>query len=266
MEKITSLQNIKIKNAVKLHKASERKAQNLIIVEGSREISQAIKNGFKGQHLFICNDIISKEFKRNIEIEKYFDYKYEISPEVFEKISYREGTEGYVAIFKPKFKSLEEIKLKENPLIIVLESVEKPGNLGAILRTAEAADIDLLISCDPLTDFYNPNVIRASLGCVFKVPVAACSSELAINWLKKNKIITYAASLNAKKIYTQFDYTGPTAFVMGTEATGLSDKWISATDNEIIIPMLGSHDSLNVATAAAILIYECLRQRNFYLH
>ncbi|MBM3435264.1 MAG: RNA methyltransferase [Bacteroidetes bacterium] len=255
-EKITSLQNDKVKNLVRLQKSAERKKQNLILIEGWREINQAIGKEFQIEAFYLHED-------KNNESSKLSGKVFLLAPHVFEKVAYRENTEGVIAVAKPKYHSFETLKLRENPLLIVLESVEKPGNLGAVLRTAEAAAVDAVIVCDPLTDIYNPNVIRSSLGCVFSVPVVACSNKDAIQYLKEKTIKSYAAELKASKRYDLPDYTRPAAIVLGTEATGLTDEWISAADERIIIPMLGEHDSLNVSVSAAILVFEALRQRGF---
>lgn len=263
IDKITSTQNPKIKNIIKLQqKSSERKKQNLIVIEGLREISLAVKSGMELKTLFFCPEIISYS-----ELEESFgahrDY-FELSSEVYNKLAYRGSTEGIIALAEPNYLSLGDVKLRENPLVIVLESVEKPGNLGAILRTADAAKVDAVIISDPLTDIYNPNVIRSSVGCVFTNQIVSCVSDEAISWLQEKSIKSYAAALTATKDYHNFDYTGPVAIVMGTEADGLTDKWLKNTDNQIIIPMSGEIDSLNVSTSTAILIFEAMRQRNFY--
>jgi TrmH family RNA methyltransferase len=253
-EKITSLQNDKVKNLVRLQKSAERKKQNLILIEGWREINQAIDKGFQIEAFYLNEDKIE-------DLDRLSGKVFLLAPNVFEKVAYRENTEGIITVAKPKFHSLDSLKLSKNPLLIVLESVEKPGNMGAVLRTAEAAAVDAVIVCDPLTDIYNPNVIRSSLGCVFSVPVVACKNQDAVKFLKENKIRTFVAELKASKRYDLTDFTQPAAIVLGTEATGLSDEWISAADERIIIPMLGGHDSLNVSVSAAILVFEALRQR-----
>lgn len=262
-ELITRAQNPKIKNILKLQqKSSERKKQNLIVIEGLREIGLAIQSGVLLKSIYFCSDIISED-----EIGKYFDFTtsiFEISPDIYKKLAYRGSTEGIIALAEPKFLNLSDLKLRKNPLIIVLESVEKPGNLGAILRTADAAKVDAVIISDPLTDIYNPNVIRSGIGCVFTNQVVPCSSEEAIRWLKEKQITTYAAALSATKKYHEKDFTGPSAIVMGTEADGLTDKWLKSCDEQIIIPMGGAIDSLNVSTSTAILVFEAMRQRNFY--
>ena len=261
IEKITSTQNSKIRNIIKLQqKSSERKRQDLIVIEGLREIGLALKSGMILKSIFICSDIISLD---KVEEELNFTGTYfEINTDVYNKLAYRGSTEGIIALAEPKSLSLNEIKLRENPLIIILESVEKPGNLGAILRTADAAKIDVVIVCDPLTDIYNPNVIRSSIGCVFTNQVIASSSDETIHWLKKKGIKSYAAALTATDNYHEIDFTGATAFVMGTEADGLTEKWLKNTDKHIIIPMSGEIDSLNVSTSTAILVFEAIGKTN----
>lgn len=263
IEKITSARNPKIKNIIKLQqKSSERQKQNLIVIEGLREIGLAIKSGMILKSVFYCSDIISNE---DIEQELNFTGTYfEISSDIYNKLAYRGSTEGIIALAEPRFNALNDLELRDNPLIIVLESVEKPGNLGAILRTADAANVDAVIISDPLTDIYNPNVIRSSVGCVFTNQVIACSSDETITWLKEKGIKSYAAALTATKNYHETDLAGPTAIIMGTEADGLTEKWLKNTDKQIIIPMSGEIDSLNVSTSTAILVFEAMRQRNFY--
>ena len=186
---------------------------------------------------------------------------FEVSRNVYEKIAYRGGTEGIIAEIKYKDRKLEDIRLKENPLVIVLESVEKPGNLGAVLRSADAAGADAVIICDPLTDLYNPNLIRSSIGAIFTRQVVAATSEETIAWLKAHGISILTAQLQDSSLYYDTPMTGPTAIVMGTESTGLTDIWRKAADRHILIPMLGALDSLNVSVSAAILLYEAVRQR-----
>lgn len=258
-EKITSPQNERVKNLARLQKSSERKKQNLILIEGWREINQAIDKGFQIEGFYLNEDKIDKLNTLSGKVFMLASY-------VFEKVAYRENTEGVIAVARPKFHSFETLKLRKNPLLIVLESVEKPGNLGAVVRTAEAAAVDAVIVCDPLTDIYNPNIIRSSLGCVFSVPVVVCRNQDAIKYLKEKKIKTYAAELKASKRYDLIDFSQPAAIILGTEATGLTQEWISSAYEKIIIPMLGLHDSLNVSVSAAILVFEALRQRGFKVH
>lgn len=255
-ELITSLQNPKVKNLVKLsEKSSERRSQNLIIVEGQREIQIAVDAGFNIEQLYFCESLGANQSQ--FISKSYF----EISKEVFSKIAYRENSDGYIAVLQPNYFSLENLNLPQNPFIIILESVEKPGNLGAILRTADAANIDALIVCDPKTDIYNPNAIRSSIGCVFSVPLVTSTSQEVFEWLKNKRINSYAAALIATKEYTEINFKESSAIIMGTEATGLTPFWLENADEQIKIPMLGKIDSLNVSTSTAILTFEALRQR-----
>lgn len=253
---ITSKTNPKIKNIIKLEKASERREQNRILIEGRREIERAVDCGFEVDTLFICQDIAKDGAAitaRSVE---------EVSLEVFEKIAYREGSDGLLAVAIPKYADLQQFKpKKKNPLIIVLETVEKPGNLGAVMRTADAAGVDAVIIADPRTDLYNPNAIRASVGCIFSVPLFACSSEECIKWLKANNITIYCTYLKASIDYLDADFKKASAIVMGTEATGISQQWVDAADQNIIIPMNGIADSLNVSVTTAIVTFEAIRQR-----
>ncbi|NWJ50039.1 MAG: RNA methyltransferase [Bacteroidetes bacterium] len=263
-ERITSLQNPRIKQVVLLQqKSKERKKLNLIIVEGSREIRWAIEADIEPVSLFYCGDLLNSESREVLSMIKN-DQLIEVSNEVFSKIAYREGSDGLILMASAIHKTLADIKLSASPLVIILEGVEKPGNLGAILRTADASRADVVIVCDPLTDIYNPNVIRSSIGCVFTKQVVSCSTEQALEWLKKNHIKSIAAALTATENYHKIDMTVPCAIVMGTEADGLTKKWLDSVDQSVIIPMLGKHDSLNVATATAIIAFEALRQRDFY--
>ena len=264
IDKIISLQNPRIKNIVRLSKAKERKEQHLMVVEGFREITMAFHSGFEMKELYF-----SKESNLHIDALKFLDQLpksttvIEVGKSVFEKIAYRENSDGLLALAVPKYLALDNLKLMANPLILVLESVEKPGNLGAILRTADAAALDAIIVCDPQTDIYNPNVIRSSLGCIFSKQVATCSTTEAISYLQKKGIKSFAAALTAKQYYHETDLKGPSAIVMGTEADGLTDTWLKGADCQIKIPMGGRVDSLNVSTSAAILVFEAKRQRGF---
>ena len=189
---------------------------------------------------------------------------FEVNSQVFNKITYRQNNEGILAVMQAENLILNDIKLSDLPLIIVLEAVEKPGNLGAVLRTADAVGADAVIVCDPQTDIYNPNVIRSSLGCVFTKQIAVCSSEEAFQWLKRNNIEPIAASLSATKLHFNTNMNKPVAFIMGTEASGLTDFWLQNTKTQVMIPMLGKIDSLNVSASPAILVYEALRQKCWF--
>ena len=258
---ITSTQNPKVRNLLALEKPRERRKQCLFVIEGKKEIGLALKAGYKIGNLFFCEEIIS--FREVQALASSDQVLIRVSKEVFEKIAVREGSGGVLAVAEQKTHRLEDVKLSSNPLVLVLEAVEKPGNLGAILRTADAAGIDAVIICDPQTDFYNPNVIRSSVGCIFTRQVAAASSEETIGWLKKNNIRIYCTYLKASHPYHQTDFTVPHAIIMGTEAIGLTEIWTRQSDTNIIIPMQGEIDSMNVSTAAAVVVFEALRQRGF---
>ena len=258
-ELITSGQNPKVKMLLELQEKSKvRREKGLFVVEGRRELGHCLAAGFIPEAIFICPEILDYAGEMPLpDGTKIF----EVSRSVYEKIAYRGGTEGIIAEVRYKNRKLEDIALGDNPLVVVLESVEKPGNLGAVLRSADAAGADAVIVCDPLTDLYNPNLIRASIGAVFSRQVIAASSEETIAWLKANGIQILTAQLQDSSLYYDTPMTGPTAIVMGTESTGLTDIWRKAADKHIRIPMLGSLDSLNVSVSAAILLFEAVRQR-----
>lgn len=256
-ETITSARNPKVKDFLLLiEKSKERRSRGLFIVEGDRECRRAIASGFEPRTLLVCDDYLSVPF------EGLDDITFHVSKDVYDKLAYRGGTEGVIAAFKARENSLDSIKFRGEPLVIVLESVEKPGNIGAVLRTADAAGADAVIVCDPLTDIYNPNLIRASLGAVFSVPVVACTSQEACEWLRANGIQILTAQLQDSSLYYDTDMRRGTAIVMGTEDIGLSDYWREHSDRKILIPMNGLVDSLNVSVSAAILCFEAVRQRH----
>jgi RNA methyltransferase, TrmH family len=259
--RITSTQNPKVKSLLNLEKPRERRKQGLFVIEGKKEIKMALDAGYKIGNLFFCDDIISPDELSSLHTEDKLMIP--VAKDVFDKIAVRENSGGVLAVAEQKAHSLKQIDLSKNPLILVLESVEKPGNLGAILRTADAAGVDAVIICDPQTDFYNPNVIRSSIGCVFTKQIASATSEEAIEWLNKNRIAIYCTYLKASQQYDLVDFTNPSAIVMGTEATGLSDLWVKNSTQNIIIPMQGMIDSMNVSTAAAVVVFEAKRQRGF---
>lgn len=262
IESITSAQNPKIQALLALQeKSKERRKKGLFVVEGRRELLHCIEAGYEPYTIFICREIISNEDLMEIS-EKCSCSFIEIPKHLYDKVAYRGGTEGVIAELKCKERTLEDLKLKDNPLIIVLESVEKPGNLGAVLRSADASGADAVIVCDPLTDLYNPNLIRSSIGGIFTVPTATATSEETIKWLKSHNIKIYTAQLQDSEWYYDTDMTSGTAIIMGTEATGLTDTWRKAADAHIKIPMLGKLDSLNVSVSAAILLFEAVKQRN----
>lgn len=263
MEKITSLQNSRIKNIVKLSKSKERREQNLFFFEGAREMNLALASGYEIDSVFVCPELFEKTDYPDVLMSISETKLFEVSIAVFEKIAYREGSDGLLVLAKPKDHGLLDLKLSDNPFIIILESVEKPGNLGAILRTADAAPVDAVIICDPATDLYNPNAIRSSVGCLFTVQTAVCSSQEALTFLNKKKIKSFAAELQASQWYQDTDFTHSSAIVMGTEADGLTDFWLNNADARIKIPMRGKIDSLNVSVSTAVLTFEAMRQRGF---
>lgn len=260
MDIITSVQNSKIKNIILLQeKSKERIKQNLFVVEGRREIEMALLGGYTIDTLFYCEDLNSNTSFINSE------NRIAVSKTVFAKIAYREGSDGLLALVRIKTLNLDTMKLSDNPLILVAEGIEKPGNIGAMLRTADAAGVDAVILCNSLCDLYNPNVVRSSLGCLFSVQCFSISSEELIPWLHKKQIKSFAAELEASTWYHQTDFTFPSAIVVGSEAKGLSKKWLDQADSRIKIPMLGKADSLNVSVSAAVITFEAKRQRGFFI-
>ena len=260
---INSPANPHIKNILKLQANSrDRHSQNLFVIEGYREISRAIVSGIEIKELYVCRDLDKQGRSEELSNKDNRMLIFEVGKAAFSRIAYREGSDGLIALATPRNLRLNELKLGKDPLILILESVEKPGNLGAIMRTADAAGIDAVIVCDPLTDIYNPNAIRSGVGCIFTRQVVTCTSKEAIEWLNKKEINIFAAALtdNALKYY-KMDFRGPTAIVMGTEATGLSREWLDKSAYQIIIPMKGIADSMNVSTSAAVLVFEAIRQR-----
>ena len=254
---ISSLQNQKVKQLVLLQqKSSERRQSDLFVVEGLRELRHCVSKGYEIESLFFCPQLLTEQID-DLRAEQI----YEVTPQVYEKIAYRGSTEGVMAVMRMKHLRLEDLQLREQPLIVVLESVEKPGNLGAVLRSADAAGADAVVVCDPLTDLYNPNLIRASIGALFTVPTVATDSASCIQFLKQRGIRILTAQLQDSELYYDTDMRCGTAIVMGTEATGLTNQWREAADAHIRIPMCGRLDSLNVSVSAAILLFEAVRQR-----
>ena len=260
---ISSLQNLSVKNLVKLNKARERKEQNLFVIEGARELSLALASDYCIIGVYVCEELFATSSYPNVLDGVSANKTTYITQQVFEKVAYRTSSDGIVALARPKTHQLSDIRLTDNPFIIILESVEKPGNLGAILRSADAAAVDAVIVCDPQTDVYNPNVIRSSVGGIFTVQTAVCSSKEAMDWLDKNAIKSFAAELEASDFYQNIDFSGPSAIVMGTEADGLTETWLNFATQRIKIPMRGKIDSLNVSVSTAVLTFEAMRQRGF---
>lgn len=263
MKQITSSQNTYIKSLLKLQeKSRERKKLGLFIIEGLREISLALKANYTFETVLFCSNLIQQT-----DIERIFNKStelIEISKEVYEKLAYRNSTEGIIAVARSKGFSLNEIIFNnKSPLILIAEGLEKPGNVGALLRTADAANVDAVFIANPKSDLYNSNIIRSSVGCVFTNQIAVGTSEEIINFLKEKNIAIYAATLQNSNEYHLENYTKPTAIVVGTEATGLTTVWRDAAKQNINIPMQGKIDSMNVSVAAAIVVFEAKRQRDF---
>lgn len=258
---LSSTSNPKIKFLLSLEKPRERRKQQLFVIEGRKEIMHALNAGYKIGNIFYCIDQLRES---DLEPELVKDkLVIPVTQDVFDKIAIRENSGGVLAVAEMKTHNLADVRTSGTPLYLVLESVEKPGNLGAILRTADAAGIDAVIICDPQTDIYNPNVIRSSIGCLFTQTVAIATSADTISWLQKNSFAIWSTYLPASKPYYEIDYTKAGAIVMGTEATGLSPEWVKVASSNIIIPMMGKADSMNVSTSAAVVIFEARRQRGF---
>lgn len=261
-KKITSLQNPEVKRVVSLtEKTRDRREQNRFVVEGVREISLAQQSGYFFEKLFVCQELYKPEVEYPIDLKS--DELIEVSVEVYNKMAYRTGDGGLLGLAEQKTHRLSDLLLPQEPLILVLESLEKPGNLGAILRTCDAAGVDAVIVCDGKTDIYNPNAIRSGVGCLFTNQIAVCSTNEAISWLKQGGISIFTSDLTASQGYHQVNYKKASAIVMGSEAWGVSQLWKEAATACIKIPMRGKIDSMNVSNSAAILIYEAMRQRGF---
>lgn len=264
---LTSLQNPKVKQVVKLRDRSHRDEENLLLIEGYREVKRALDNRWNPTALFFCPALYQGKNEPTV-VERCAETGaelFECSESVFRKMAYRDRPEGLLALAPQVRKTLADLRLPAAPLLVVAESIEKPGNLGTMLRSADAAGVHAVIVCDECTDINNPNVVRASIGTLFAVPVAEAGSAEAIEWMKKNGIQILAATPHAEREYTEVDLTVATALVMGTEQYGLSDQWMKNADVQVRIPMLGQIDSLNVASATTILLYEAVRQRRLKL-
>lgn len=240
-------------------KTKVRRQTGNFLIEGKRELMLAFQANYKIDIILFCFEIYQEnellEYSDNIEIVQ-------ISKEIFKKLTYRNTTEGIIAVAKSKLLTFSDLKLSKNPLLLIAEGLEKPGNIGALLRTADAAKIDAVIIADSKGDLYNPNIIRSSVGCVFTNQIVIDTTDEVIRFLKKQKIAIYCATLQNSTTYNTLNYTMPTAFVVGNETTGLSEIWRESASQNVIIPMEGKIDSMNVSVAAAILIFEAKRQRS----
>lgn len=265
VKQITSTQNPFIRELVQLNDKSRiRKKENRFLIEGQREISLAMKGGYEIETILFDSKIISHHSLAKL-VDNNFSNLVEISKNVYEKLAVRNSTEGVIAVAKSKKNDLESIVFEhDKPLILVMEAPEKPGNIGALLRTADAAKVDAVIIANPKTDLYNPNIIRSSVGCVFTNQIGIGNTSEIIQFLQSNKISIFcAALLEGSETYHTQNYTNATAIVVGTESTGLSNEWLNNSHKNIIIPMQGKIDSMNVSVSAGILIFEAKRQRNF---
>ncbi len=266
VKQITSLQNTLVKEVLVLkEKSRERKKRGLFVLEGKRELQLALQGGYEIETVLYCPEVISP--KEILEIRQFLNSEttlVELSEKVYQKLAYRTTTEGLLAICKTKSHTLSDLAIKNrNPLILVAEAPEKPGNIGALLRTADAANLDAVLIANVKGDIYNPNIIRSSVGCVFTTNIAIGSTPEIISYLKEHDISIFCAALTASKNYTNVDYTKGSAIIVGTESTGLTSEWLDNSDQNIIIPMQGEIDSMNVSVSAAILIFEAKRQRGF---
>lgn len=260
---ISSTQNKAIKKLLQLtEKSRNRRKEALFVVEGLREINLALSAHYELEQLYFSSELISEENLNSLSVAK--GKITELSPEVYKKIAYRSSTEGVVAVMHTKEHALRRIEFKrENPLILIAEAPEKPGNIGALLRTADAANLDAVFIANPKTDLYNPNIIRSSVGCIFTNQIATGTTTEIIAFLKQENIGIYCAVLQNSSSYTQQNYTNASAIVVGTEADGLEEEWLQNSTKNIVIPMQGKIDSMNVSVAAGILIFEAKRQRKF---
>jgi TrmH family RNA methyltransferase len=260
---ITSLTNARVKAAVRLRDRRERAATGLTIVDGAREILRALDAGIAVAEAFVAPDLVrTPDAHQAADRLRAAGEALETTPAVLAKVAFGDRSDGVVAVVRTPELGLDDLLLSVNPLVVVVEGVEKPGNLGAVLRTADGAGVDAVIVADPLTDPFNPNAIRASLGTIFTIPVATAPAPVARDWLGSQGIRPVAAIVGGPTLYTETDLSGPLAIVLGSEADGLSDAWRGDDVEGVSIPMLGAADSLNVSIAGAVLLYEAVRQRH----
>jgi len=264
MTTITSRQNPRVKDAVRLRDRRHRQKQGRILIDGARELSRAISAGVRMLEVFVCEPLCTGDEARRLlgTLDQCDAEILQTTEEVFQKLAFGKRSEGLVGVAEMPTASLGDLVLPDQPLVAVLEGIEKPGNVGAVLRSADAAGVSAVIVADPRTDLFNPNAIRASLGTIFTLPVCAAGSEETLHWLRRRHLRIYAARVDASLPYTEVDYSGPSAVVFGSEAEGLTEIWSGKDVAPIHLPMLGTADSLNVSATAAVLFYEALRQRS----
>lgn len=265
MLKITSVQNARIKDVVRLRDRRPRQEANRFLIEGYRELKRAVDAGHPIETVYYCPEFFLGSNERDLLFHTKAE-SVEVTEEVFAKISYRDRPDGLLAVAPQTHRTLSDLETllssKKNPFIVVAESIEKPGNLGTILRSCDAAGVDAVIVCDPTTDIHNPNVVRSSVGTLFTIPVIEASAEETLSFLKKKKIAIVAATPHADTEFTKADLTSPVAIAVGTEQYGLTKEWIERADIQVKIPMFGIADSLNVASATTLVLYEVVRQRH----
>jgi TrmH family RNA methyltransferase len=270
IERITSLTNPRVKNIIKIRDHRNRTGKQLSLVDGMREFAAAIRAKIRLEEVYLCRELLTKEEGEELtdtanDLAKKIAAQrvpiFEVSKDVFMKMSFGERESGVLALIESKTHEIQSLRLKSNPLVVVLETVEKPGNLGAILRTADAVGADAVIVCDMQTDIYNPNVIRSSLGTIFSLPVVVASKEDTVSFLKNSRIKICATVVDTRTLYTKVNFHDAIAIVLGSEQNGLSDFWKQHADMNVKIPMKGKADSLNVSVTAAVLLYEAVRQR-----
>jgi len=259
---VTSPANPRLKSLLALRRRRHREQAGQTLVEGYEELALALDAGVRPVALYFCpqlqapgtGGLLDRAAAAGAELVQ-------LSRPAFEKVAYRESPDGWLAVVPAVTADLAALRLGPDPLLLVCEAVEKPGNLGAILRTADAAGVAAVLAADPVTDWGNPNLVRASKGTVFAVPVASAAGPQLLAWLRERGIAVVAATPHADVAYTEVDLTGPTAIAVGTEKEGLSAAWLRAARHRVRIPMAGRADSLNVATSAAVITYEAVRQR-----
>lgn len=263
-EFISSLQNPRVKNLVKLRDRRPRDRQGVFIAEGYRALTRALEKSLIPQEVYFAPEWFQGSNERALldSLEQKGTRLFQLSKQAFAKVAYRDRPEGLLAVMAQWKTSLDELRLSDPPFLLVVESIEKPGNLGTILRSADAAGVDAVICCDPVTDLFNPNVVRSSTGVLFSMPTVMTSTQEAIDWMRKRQIRTFATTPRTDTLYTDSQLTGPIALVMGSEQYGLSQAWLDACDAKLRIPMAGQADSLNVAMATLVALFEAVRQRN----
>ena len=265
---INSLQNPRVKNVVRLRDGRHRQKQGLFLIDGIRELSRTAPGGIEIAEVFFCRELCSEEQQRRLdEVFEQVDKGagpqfFTVSKQVFVKMAFGDRAEGVLAVAKTPHWKLDDLQLPQNPLVAVIEGIEKPGNIGAVIRSADAAGVDAVILADCRTDMFNPNAIRASLGTVLTLPIRQTTTPEALAWLREKKLSLFAARVDGSVPYTEADYRSGAALVLGSEADGLSDAWQGEDIHAVRLPMLGVADSLNISATAAVLFFEALRQRS----